>query len=411
MSQYQITLNESDLLSLFDGQGLKTLAEQVINQVLSAQVSAQLQAQPHERTDERQGYRNGYRERPLTTRIGTLTLHVPKLRQGTFSPELFERWQRSETALFSVLVEMVIQGVSTRKVSAVVEELCGHEVSKSFVSDLCKSLDPQVLAWRERDLSGTVYPFVLVDALVVRVREDGAVRQCSLLIACGIRADGIREILGFHLGDKESEASWGGFYQSLKDRGLHGLDLVVSDSHSGLVAALHTHFQEAVWQRCQTHVMRNLMDSCPKAHQDGLHRAVRRLFEADTPAIARQELTLILAEFGTKASKSVSCLEAAFDDAIAVLRLPVRYRKRLRTTNSQERLNEEVRRRERVIRIFPNRASVERLLGALLIEFDEGWSTGKKYLDMTEYWEWKQARSTSSPTLNGSSSEPPQQAG
>jgi putative transposase len=222
MSQYQITLDESDLLSLFDGQGLKTLAEQVLNQVLHAQASEQLRAHPHERTQERQGYRNGYRERPLVTRIGTLTLQVPKLRQGTFRPELFERWQRSETALFSVLVEMVVQGVSTRKVSAVVEELCGLEVSKSFVSDLCQSLDPLVWAWRERDLSEVLYPFVLVDALVVRVREDGAVRQRSLLIASGIRADGLREVLGFSVGDRESEASWGGFFASLKQRGLHG---------------------------------------------------------------------------------------------------------------------------------------------------------------------------------------------
>ena len=423
MSQYQITLDESDLLSLFDGQGLKALAEQVLNQVLHAQVSAQLQAQPNERTDERRGYRNGYRERPLTTRVGTLmttrvgtlmttrvgtlTLQVPKLRQGTFTPEIFERWQRSETALLSVLVEMVVQGVSTRKVSAVVEELCGREVSKSFVSDLCQSLDPQVTAWRERDLSGHVYPFVLVDALVVRVREDGAVRQCSLLIASGIREDGLREILGFSLGDKESEMSWGSFCQSLKQRGLRGVDLVVSDSHGGLVSALHTHFQGAVWQRCQTHLTRNILDACPKAHQDALHRGLRRLFEADTPEQARQELSALLSEFGGKAPRAAACLEAGFDDATAVLALPERYRKRLRTTNGQERLNEEVRRRERVIRIFPSRPSAERLLGAILIELDEGWTTGKVYLDMTEYWEGRKARPA---YLDGTSEELPQQA-
>ena len=411
MSQYQITLDQTDLQALFDGQGLKTLAEQVLNQVLQAQVSEHLKALPHERTDERQGHRNGYRERPLTTRIGTLTLQVPRLRQGTFTPELFERWQRSELALLGALVEMVVQGVSTRKVSAVVEELCGAQVSKSLVSDLCQRLDPPVSAWRGRGLSASAYPFVLVDALVIRVREDGQVRQKSLLIACGIRADGVREILGFALGDSESEASWGGFFGDLKRRGLQGVDLVVSDSHGGLVSALHTQFQGAVWQRCQTHLSRNVLDACPKAHHEALHRALRRLFEADTPALARQELGAILTEFGSKAPKAVACLEAGFDDATAVLGLPENCRKRLRTTNSQERLNEEVRRRERVIRIFPNGSSAERLLGALLMEMDEGWSTGKRYLDLSAYWDGRRAsREASASNPNSSPSESPSEA-
>ena len=341
MSQYQITLDGADLQALFDGQGLKHLAEQVLNQVLQAQVGEHLQALPHERTDERQGYRNGYRERPLTTRIGTLTLRVPRLRQGTFTPELFERWQRSELALLGALVEMVVQGVSTRKVSAVVEELCGAQVSKSLVSDLCQRLDPPASAWRGRGLSASVYPFVLVDALVIRVREDEQVRQKSLLVACGIRADGVREVLGFALGDGESEGTWSAFFGDLKRRGLRGVDLVVSDSHGGLVSALHAQFrvfilQGAVWQRCQTHLSRNVLDACPKAHHGALHRALRRLFEADTPAAARQELSAVLAEFGAKAPKAVACLEAGFDDATAVLCLPENCRRRLRTTNSQD---------------------------------------------------------------------------
>ena len=390
MSQYQITLDAAQLQCLFQNDGLKPLLEQVLNQVLQAQVSEAIGAQPHERSEERTAYRNGYRERDLTARIGTLTLRVPKLRSGTFTPDLFERYQRSELALLACLVEMVIQGVSTRKVSAVVEELCGESVSKSSVSALCQQLDPHVSAWRNRDLSQTAYPFVIVDALVIRVRENGRVRPKSLLVACGVNADGYREILGFALGDKESEASWSAFFQSLKQRGLTGVDLVVSDSHGGLVSAVHTHFQQAQWQRCQTHLSRNVLDVCPKSEHDALHKALRRVFEADTPHEARQELTTLLAAFAARAPKSCDCLEAAFDEATAVLTLPLPYRRRLRTTNSQERLNEEIRRRERVIRIFPNEPSVERLLGALLMEFDEAFSTNQRYFDMTEYHVYKQ---------------------
>ena len=390
MSPYQITLDAAQMQALFQNDGLKPLLEQVLNQVLQAQVSEQINAQPHERTDERQAYRNGYRERDLTARIGTLTLRVPKLRSGTFTPDLFERYQRSETALLSCLVEMVVQGVSTRKVSAVVEELCGESVSKSTVSALCQQLDPQVKAWRERDLSPRAYPFVIVDALVIRIRENGRVHPKSLLLACGVNHEGYREILGFALGDKESEASWGAFFLALKQRGLNGVDLLVSDSHTGLVKAAHTHFQQAQWQRCQTHLSRNVMEVCPKSEHDALHQALRRVFEADTQEAARQALHTLLTEFGSRAPKSCDCLEAAFDDAMAVLSLPRPYRKRLRTTNSQERLNEEIRRRERVIRIFPNEASAERLMGALLMEFDEAFSTNQRYFDMTEYHLYKQ---------------------
>jgi transposase-like protein len=390
MSQYQITLDEALLQRLFQNDGLKALLETLLNQVLQTQASDQLQATPYERTQERQGYRNGYRERSLTTRIGTLTLQVPKLRQGSFTPDLYERWQRSEQALLACMVEMVIQGVSTRKVSAVVEELCGTEISKSSVSALCQRLDPQVSAWRERDLKEATYPFVLVDALVIRVRIDGRVRQRSLLLATGVNREGYRQLLGLSLGDKESQDSWGAFFTALKQRGLSGVDLIVSDSHSGLVNAIHTHFQAAVWQRCQTHLCRNVLAACPETAQESLHKALRRLFEADTPQAARQELSKILSVFQTSAPKACDCLEAAFEDATAVLALPERYRKRLRTTNSQERLNEEIRRRERVIRIFPNEASAERLMGALLMEFDEAFSTGHRYFEMTDYWLWKQ---------------------
>jgi putative transposase len=234
---------------------------------------------------------------------------------------------------------------------------------------------------------------VLVDALVIRVRNDGRVRQQSVLIATGINALGYREILGMQLGDSESEATWGSFFAWLKGRGLTGVDLVVSDDHAGLVKAVQLQFQGASWQRCQTHATRNLCDACPKTVWPELHPRLRLLFTAPDLPTARSLLTDVLHDFEARAPKAMALLEAAFDDLMAVMALPAPYRKRLRTTNGPERLNEEVRRRERVIRIFPNSEAAQRLLGAVLQEIDEAWTTGHRYFDMTEYWAWR-ARST-----------------
>ncbi|NNG68282.1 IS256 family transposase, partial [Caldanaerobacter subterraneus] len=223
------------------------------------------------------------------------------------------------------------------------------------------------------------------DAMVIRVREEGRVRQRSVLIAVGINEDGYREVLGLMIGDSESEDSWSEFFSWLKQRGLHGVDLVVSDHHSGLVQAICRHFQGATWQRCQTHFMRNILDKTPKALQKELHAKLRAIFEAPDPRTARMLLNQVLDEYRDKAPKAMEILEEGFEDAIAVLELPEPYRRRLRTTNMLERLNEEIRRRERVIRIFPSRESGIRLIGALLMEQDEKWASGRKYLDMTEY--------------------------
>jgi putative transposase len=264
-------------------------------------------------------------------------------------------------------------------------------VSKSTVSDLCKGLDPLVEAWNERDLGGTRFPFVLVDALLIKMRENGRVRSCSALIATGIHADGYREILGLQLGDSESERSWMDFFTWLKGRGLHGVDLVVSDHHGGLTSAVRAQFQGASWQRCQMHLSANVSSAAPKTVQEELHARVRAIFEAPDLETARTLLAKVVADYEQVAPTAIATLERGFDDATAVLALPRPYRKRLRTTNGQERLHEEVRRRERVIRIFPNRESSLRLLGALLMEQDEQWSTGKRYFDMTVYWQWRAA--------------------
>ncbi|ANB60748.1 MULTISPECIES: IS256 family transposase [Bacillales] len=396
MAQYQITVDSKLLRQLFLGNsqdaGVAALLESVLNQVLQAQASEQLAAEPYERREDRQGYRNGTYPHQLTTRVGTITLRVPRIRNGKFSTELFARYQRSEQALVLALMEMVVNGVSTRKVTQITEKLCGTEFSKSTVSELCKRLDPVVNAWNNRSLRDSRYPFVIVDALVLKVREEGRVRARGVMLAYGVNTDGHREILGLMLGDSESEASWSEFFAWLKSRDLRGVDLIVSDHHGGLVRAVRNHFQGVTWQRCQTHFMRNILDATPKALQEELYPRVRAILDAPDMDTARLLLEQVLESYESKAAKAMRILEAGFEDATAVLMLPERYRKRLRTTNGMERLNEEIRRRERVIRIFPNRESVVRLIGALLIEIDEKWASGRKYLDMNEYLAWQQTQ-------------------
>lgn len=395
MAQYQITLDSEILQQLFLGDskeaGVNKLLESVLNQVLKAQVSEQIKAEHYERTDERKAYRNGSYPHQLTTRVGTITLHVPRLRDGKFSTEMFSRYQRSEQAFVLALLEMVINGVSTRKISLITEELCGVEFSKSTVSELCKRLDPIVIAWNSRPLNNTKFPFVIVDALYLKVREEGRVRSRGLMIATGINETGHREILGFMVGDTESEDSWTALFVSLKNRGLRGLDILVSDNHSGLVKAVRKQFQGITWQRCQTHFMRNVLGATPKHRRNEVCQRVRAILNAPDMQTARYLQQQLGVSYAEKLPQVVATIEDGFDDVTAVLNLPEKYRRRLRTTNSLERLNEEVRRRERVIRIFPNRESVIRLIGALLMELDEKWAAGRRYLDMDDYLEWCQS--------------------
>ncbi len=397
MAQYKIIIDKEDLHQLFNqDQGMAKLVEKVLNKVLKAEVAEKLQAGPYERSEDRQGYRNGYRDREMKTRVGTLELAVPRTRDGHFSTELFSRYQRSEQALVLALMEMVINGVSTRKVKRVTEELCGTSFSKSTVSELCKALDPVVTDWNERDLSGKAYPFVIVDAMYIKIRKEGRVRSKGALIAIGVNEEGYREILGLKIGDSESKATWSDFFIWLKGRGLKGVELITSDDHGGLVKAIQRHMQGVSWQRCQTHFKRNVLDSCPKASQGELRARLKLLFDAPDMVTARKLLNDVLADFSEKTPRAMQCLESGFDDATAVMALPEPYRKRLRSTNILERLNQEVRRRERVIRIFPNTDSAMRLLGALLMEQDEIWSTGRLYFNMEHYREWKEANKKAS---------------
>ena len=390
MAEYEIKLTGEHLASLMSNdQGFRKLLQDVINQVLEAQMTDHLHAEPYERTDGRQGHRNGYRVRQLSTRVGPLLLRIPQSRDGSFSTDIFRRYQRSEQAFVLGLMEMYLRGVSTRKVSAITEELCGTSFSKSTVSQLATELDLRVEAWGKRDLSGQEYPFLIVDALVLKVRRERAVRSTSALIVTGVNAEGNREILGLHLGDSESETTWEDIFISLKQRGLRGVDFAVSDQHKGLVKALRRHFQGACWQRCQVHFMRNILGHTPKSVQGEMVRGLRRILHASDQTEARKMFHHLQQSLDGKADKALPLLEEGLEDAIAVLTLPEKYHRRLRTTNMVERLNEEIRRREKVLRIFPNEESAFRLLGALLAEQHELWSTGRKYLNMDDYRQWR----------------------
>ncbi|MGI6440327.1 MAG: IS256 family transposase [Peptoniphilaceae bacterium] len=388
MAQLNITLDSDTVKGLFLGHAsdaLVPLLETILNQVLEALATETIGAQKYERTEERKAYRNGSRERSLKTRIGTITLDVPRLRSGEFPHELFERYQRAEQALVLTMMEMVLQGVSTRKVTKITEELCGTSFSKSTVSQLCKGLDETVQAFRNRPLEKR-YPFVMVDAMYVKVRELGRVRSKALLIAMGVNEEGYREVLGFTLWDSETHLGWKTFFEDLKKRGIGQVDYVISDAHTGLVKALQEVFVEAAWQRCQVHFMRNIMEVCPSKVKPQLLEDLRDLWSSKDPELARERFQEILVTYEALAPKSMEVLEAGFDDAIAVLHLPTKYRRRLRSTNSLERLNQEIRRRERVIRIFPSGESAIRLMGALLAQQSETWLSGRKWLDMAEYW-------------------------
>jgi len=284
-------------------------------------------------------------------------------------------------------MEMVVNGVSTRKVSAITEELCGVSFSKSTVSQLCTALDPKVRVFNERRLDEAKYPFIMVDATFIKSRDGDRVVSRAALIISGIREDGVREVLGLKIGDTETYATWEETFRWLKSRGLKGVLFVVSDQHAGLTEAVRKHFQGATWQRCQVHLMRNISGFCSTRHRKDVAEKAKLVLQAPDMTEARRRLNEFIEQFETVAPKAVACLEEAFEDAMAVMALPDKYRKRLRTTNMQERVNGEIKRHTNVIRIFPNNEAAFRLIGALLAETNEQWLT-RRYLDMDEFNEW-----------------------
>lgn len=364
---------------------LREIVERVLQELLEAEMTEHIGAAPYERTHKRTGQRNGYKPRTLRTRVGTLKLLVPQDREGTFSTRLFARYQRNEKALVLALMEMYVEGVSTRKVKDITEELCGTSFSKSLISSLAGQLDSELGAWRSRPLEGDGYPYLFVDARYEKARTNGRVVSQGVLIVCAVREDGMREILAVEVADTESEATYHELFRSLKRRGLKGVQLVVSDDHEGLKSAVCRHFQGAAHQRCQVHYMRNLLGMVGHAKRKELGADLRAIFAAP----AREEALRIASSVakkwrGTGHEKVAEHIEEHIEECLTCLAFPESHRRRIRTTNSVERLNQEIKRRTRVVRIFPNRQSCLRLVTALAVEVSEEWVTGRRYLDMEE---------------------------
>ena len=377
MSQVNITVDYEEMVALLSkdrNEAFGYLMEKILNAFLMAESEEQIGATRHQRTENRADYRNGTRDRALVTRIGKITLKVPRHRNVPFATMIFENYQRSEAALIATMVEMVVQGVSTRKVSNVVEELCGNSFSKSTVSELCKRLDEGIHQFQNRQLNAR-YPFVITDAKYLKVRENHAIVSKAFMVAMGITEDGHKEIIGFETYETESEATWKRFLSSLKNRGLEDIHMITSDAHGGLIAALKSIYPEVAWQRCQYHFTKNIVQEAPKKEQEGLRTELREMFQAQTIIEARMRRDEIIKGYQGVAHKAMEVLDNGFEDAMTVMLLPEEIRIPLRTSNHLERENGELERRSSVISIFPNVASVNRLMGATLMERHDLMST------------------------------------
>lgn len=364
---------------------LREIVERVLQELLEAEMTEHIGAAPYERSQGRKGHRNGHKRRTLRTRVGTLNLLVPQDREGTFSTRLFSRYQRNEKALVLALMQMYVEGVSTRKVAEITEELCGASFSKRLVSSLAGKLDAELAAWRDRPLTAKAYPYLFVDARYEKVRVGHRVVSQGVLVVCAVREEGFREILVVDVADTESEATYQELFRSLKARGLSGVELIVSDDHEGLKAAISRHFQGASWQRCQVHYARNLLGMVGAAKRKELAADLRAIFAATSRDQALAIASSVAEKWRGKGySKIAEHVEEDIEDCLACLSFPESHRRRICTTNAQERLNQEIKRRTRVVRIFPNRESCLRLVTALAAEQSEEWVTGRRYLDMEE---------------------------
>ncbi len=360
---------------------MKTLMKQALQEVLETEMTELLGAGPHERQEGRQGYRAGHYERGLVTRIGKLELRVPRDRAGQFQTALFERYQRSEKAFVAALAEMYVQGVSTRKVKAITEELCGHQFSASSISGINKTLDETLTAFATRRLEEP-YPCLILDARYEKVREAGVIRSQAVLIAIGIHEGGRREVLATELAPRESQTSWRDFLVRLRERGLHGVEFVVSDDHAGLKKAITEVLTESAWQRCYVHFLRNALDYLPRKADDDCLQELRWLYDRRDLTEAQRDLAAWLAKWSAKYPKLTNWVEEHIGETLTFYRLPRAHHKHLKSTNMLERLNEEIKRRTRVIRIFPNTESCLRLVRALCVETHEAWLEDNRYLNM-----------------------------
>jgi putative transposase len=378
-------------LLLEDEDLLRGLMKQALEQVLEAEMSEALGAGKSEGSEGRLGYRSGYYGRSLITRVGKLELRVPQDRQGRFRTEVFARYQRSEKALVHAVMEMYIQGVSTRKVKAITEELCGHEFSASTVSEMVQKLDEELDAFAHRHL-GEEYPYLILDARYEKVRERGTVRSQAVLIAIGINREGRRCVLGVELANRESTTSWKDLLQGLRQRGLRGVEFVVSDDHAGLRRAIAEVLTEATWQRCYVHFLRNALDYLPRKGDDDCLMELRWLYDRRDLEEARRDLAAWLGKWTPRYPKLCLWVEENIDSTLSFYRLPREHHKHLKSTNMLERLMEELKRRTLVVRIFPNDESCLRLVRALAVEIHENWIEAIRYLNMEPLEELKKER-------------------
>jgi transposase-like protein len=361
--------------------GMADACRILYNEAMKIERTDALQALPYQRTDARRGYANGFKPKTVQTRIGSIPLAIPQTRGIEFYPQAIERGERSERALKLALAEMYVQGVSTRKVAAITEQLCGHEVSSSQVSRAAEMLDDELEKWRNRPLGET--PYLILDARYEKVRHGGTVVDCAVLVAIGILPDGKRSVLGVNVSLSEAEVHWRAFLESLQNRGLHGVRFIVSDQHAGLKAARQARFAGVPWQRCQFHLMQNAMQYVPKvAMRTEVAADLRTILDASDADTANRLLQQTVKKYHTSAPKLAEWLDANVPESLTVLQLPTAHRRRLRTTNMLERLNKEIKRRTRVATLFPNEASLLRLVSAILVEITEEWETGKVYLNM-----------------------------
>jgi len=386
---------------LNDKDALRELVQIEIQKVINGEFEEHIARGRYERKEGAGTHRNGFKPRTLTTRVGKIYLRIPQARDGSFSPSVYEKYQRVEKALFLTLVETYRLGVSTRKIKTITEELCGDIIPKSTISAWCSSLDDELNEFRERPLD-TEYPYVVVDAQVKRVRVSRKVVSESVLVAEGISSTGYREVIGVAVGNSESHQTWKDFFLSLRKRGLKGVNTIVSDNHAGLVSAALMCFQGSQWQRCQFHFGRNARGYLPRKMHSEMHRRLKEIWNANTRETADYLINKMLQDYSHRA-KFCDWLEENIEDCLAVLELPPEHRRRLRTTNAVERMHEEIKRRTQPIRIFPNRNSVLRMVTALWQDIHEKWLTGRKYLDMDVINEWERERElvNESETTNG----------
>lgn len=379
--QNNFTANQ-ELIEEISRNGLDFMPELIriiVNAAMKEERQKYLGVNPYERDEDRQGYANGYKDKTVKTRIGDIQFSVPQVRDGGFYPEALEKGLRSERALTLTMAEMYVQGVSTRKVSAILEKLCGSQVSSSSVSQASKTLDETLEKWRNSPLGEIVYLYL--DARYEKVRQDGHIRDCAVLIGVGVDLSGHRKVLGVSISLGEQEIHWRAFMESLVNRGLRGVKLIISDDHAGLKAARKAVFGGIPWQRCQFHLQQNAQAYVPrKDMQEEVANDIRTIFNAPDRHKAESYLKDAIEKYQTSASKLASWMEENIPEGLTVFSFPTAHRRQIRTDNNLERLNKEIKRRTRVVGVFPNEASCLRLISAILMETSDTWETGKIYL-------------------------------